>query len=139
MVVDTCVLHRGEEVFHKTVARADHLQASCVFSFCLLAENSIFNVVMLIGQIMLEKIFLEMYCNSKNFRGMTPLHVACYENLTCSHEDVIRCLLDEYGCDSKLEDNFGKLPYDYLVLGRGDKKKQRSSKFTEKNIPVGRK
>ena len=66
---------------------------------------------------------------------MTPLHVACYENLTCSHEDVIRCLLDEYGCDSKLEDNFGKLPYDYLVLGRGDKKKTSLKQVYRKKHP----
>lgn len=102
---------RGEEAFHATVGSSEHLQVGELHDAPNKSHTNDY-------QIMLEKIFLEMYCNCKNNRGMTPLHVASYENLTCSHEDVIRCLLDEYGADVKTVDSLEKSAYDYLVEPR---------------------
>jgi hypothetical protein len=101
---------RGEEVFHPCVDNADDLV------------------------IILEKIFVETFVNQKNNRGVTPLHCACCENLVCSHEDAIRCLIDEYGCDTELTDTHEMRAYNHLVNPRGRKGSPRGLVLREEMI-----
>jgi hypothetical protein len=82
---------RGEEVFHETIANSADLVT------------------------LLTKVFSESYMNCKNERGNTPLLLACLENLVSSHEDAIRCLLDEYGCDTDMSNDYGQTAYQLLV------------------------
>ena len=86
---------RGEEVFYPTIGCADHLA------------------------LLLKRVFTEAYINSPNSLGMSPLHVACEANLACTHEDAIRCLLDEYGCDTDLADKRRRTPTALLLERRG--------------------
>ena len=82
---------RGEEVFYPTIDKPEHLA------------------------MLLKKVFNESYINSVNKLGRSPLHTAAYSNLVCSHEDAVRCLLDEYGCDADMKDNHGKTPYQLFI------------------------
>ncbi|KAH9061706.1 hypothetical protein Ae201684P_021041 [Aphanomyces euteiches] len=65
-------------------------------------------------EIYVEQCFLEAYKNAPNRQGRTALHLACDENLVCSHESALRVLLDVFGCDIHIQDNMGKLPIDLL-------------------------
>jgi ankyrin repeat protein len=82
---------RGEEKFHETIANSGDLVT------------------------LLTKVFTESYMNCKNERGNTPLLLACLENLVSTHEDAIRCLLDEFGCDTDMSNDYGQTAYQLLV------------------------
>ncbi|KAF0686606.1 Aste57867_21611 [Aphanomyces stellatus] len=66
-------------------------------------------------EVYVEQCFLEAYKNAPNRQGRTALHVACDENLVCSHEGALRVLLDVFGCDPHLKDNMGKTPLELML------------------------
>ncbi|OQR90625.1 hypothetical protein ACHHYP_05368 [Achlya hypogyna] len=70
-------------------------------------------------QIYLENMFKDAYKNAPNRQGRTALHLACEENLVCSHEAVLRVLLDTFGCDPHIRDNLGQTPLDLLLHRKG--------------------
>ncbi|TMW63796.1 hypothetical protein Poli38472_002737 [Pythium oligandrum] len=56
------------------------------------------------------------YTHLPNKQGRTALHVACDENLVCTHELMIQCLTETHGCDPELKDHSGQTPTQLLVL-----------------------
>ncbi|EQC42442.1 hypothetical protein SDRG_00177 [Saprolegnia diclina VS20] len=70
-------------------------------------------------QIYLEAMFKEAYKNAPNRQGRTALHLACDENLVCSHEAVLRVLLNTFGCDPSIRDHLGIAPLDVLIHRKG--------------------
>ncbi|RHZ40667.1 hypothetical protein DYB31_001906 [Aphanomyces astaci] len=63
----------------------------------------------------IEQCFLEAYKNTPNRQGRTPLHLACDENLVCTHEGAVRTLVDMFGCDTHIQDNMGRTPLELLL------------------------
>ncbi|OWZ09701.1 hypothetical protein PHMEG_00017558 [Phytophthora megakarya] len=61
----------------------------------------------------------EMYKHLPNIQGRTALHVACDENLVCTHERVIQCLVEKNGCSPFLLDHSGRTPLQLLMACRG--------------------
>ncbi|ETV84518.1 hypothetical protein H257_03699 [Aphanomyces astaci] len=66
-------------------------------------------------QVYIEQCFLEAYKNTTNRQGRTPLHLACDENLVCTHEGAVRTLVDMFGCDTHIQDNMGRTPLELLL------------------------
>ncbi|KAL4109695.1 hypothetical protein PRIC1_001391 [Phytophthora ramorum] len=67
----------------------------------------------------LDTCLRENYKHLPNLQGRTALHVACDENLVCTHERVIQCLAEKHGCSSFLLDHSGKAPLQLLLACRG--------------------
>lgn len=67
----------------------------------------------------LDKCFRETYKNQPNKQGRTALHVACEENLVCTHELVIHCLVEKHGCSPMLLDHGAHIPIQLMLLCRG--------------------
>lgn len=61
----------------------------------------------------------ELYKHLPNLQGRTALHVACEENLVCTHERVIQCLAEKNGCSPFLLDHSGRTPLQLLLACRG--------------------
>ncbi|EEY57520.1 uncharacterized protein PITG_00072 [Phytophthora infestans T30-4] len=61
----------------------------------------------------------DMYKHLPNLQGRTALHVACDENLVCTHERVIQCLSEKHGCSPFLQDHSSKTPLQLLLACRG--------------------
>ncbi|KAJ8575020.1 hypothetical protein ON010_g4193 [Phytophthora cinnamomi] len=61
----------------------------------------------------------EMYKHLPNLQGRTALHVACDENLVCTHERVIHFLAEKNGCSPFLLDHSGRTPLQLLLACRG--------------------
>ncbi|RLN88641.1 hypothetical protein BBJ28_00017611 [Nothophytophthora sp. Chile5] len=61
----------------------------------------------------------EMYKHLPNLQGRTALHVACDENLVCTHERVIQCLAEWHGCSPLLLDHSGSSPLQLMLACRG--------------------
>ncbi|ETN04799.1 hypothetical protein, variant [Phytophthora nicotianae INRA-310] len=67
----------------------------------------------------LDTYLREMYKHLPNLQGRTALHVACDENLVCTHERVIQCLAEKHGCSPFLQDHSSKTPLQLLLACRG--------------------
>ncbi|KAG7386068.1 hypothetical protein PHYPSEUDO_000660 [Phytophthora pseudosyringae] len=67
----------------------------------------------------LDTFLREMYKHLPNLQGLTALHVACDENLVCTHERVIQCLAEKHGCSPFLLDHSGRTPLQLLLACRG--------------------
>lgn len=66
-----------------------------------------------------DKCFRETYKNLPNKQGRTALHVACEENLVCTHELVIHRLAEKHGCSPLLLDHGAHIPMQLMLLCRG--------------------
>ncbi|KAG6976715.1 hypothetical protein JG688_00001061 [Phytophthora aleatoria] len=67
----------------------------------------------------LDTYLREMYKHLPNLQGRTALHVACDENLVCTHERVIQCLVEKRGCSPFLQDHSSRTPLQLLLACRG--------------------
>ncbi|KAG1705146.1 hypothetical protein DVH05_004082 [Phytophthora capsici] len=67
----------------------------------------------------LDTYIRDMYKHLPNLQGRTALHVACEENLVCTHERVIQYLAEKNGCSPFLLDYNGKTPLELLLACRG--------------------
>ncbi|KDO29902.1 hypothetical protein SPRG_04968 [Saprolegnia parasitica CBS 223.65] len=85
-------------------------------------------------QIYLEAMFKEAYKNAPNRQGRTALHLACDENLVCSHEAVLRVLLDTFGCDPSIRDHLGYAPLDVLIHRKGRPGSPPEDKLSESRV-----
>lgn len=66
-----------------------------------------------------DKCMRETYKHLRNKQGRTALHVACDENLVCTHELAIQCLVDKHGCSPLLLDHSGHAPLQLVLSFRG--------------------
>ncbi|GMF33693.1 unnamed protein product [Phytophthora fragariaefolia] len=76
----------------------------------------------------------EMYKHLPNLQGRTPLHVACDENLVCTHERVIQCLAEKNGCSPFLLDHSGRSPLQLLLACRGRPGSPKGDPIHEQNV-----
>jgi hypothetical protein len=86
---------RGHEVWVGTVETLDHLQ------------------------FLLTEVFRVAACHQVNKLARTPLHVACFENLVDSHEQVIDLMINKHAFNMELQDMHGRRAFDELVVRRG--------------------
>ncbi|DAZ95818.1 TPA: hypothetical protein N0F65_008537 [Lagenidium giganteum] len=66
-----------------------------------------------------DKSLRETYKHLRNKQGRTALHIACEENLVCTHELLIQCLAEKHACSPLLIDYGGKRPIELLLACRG--------------------
>ncbi|KAE8889945.1 hypothetical protein PF006_g5320 [Phytophthora fragariae] len=81
-----------------------------------------------------DTCFREMYKNLPNLQGRTALHVACEENLVCTHERVIQCLAEKNGCSPFLLDHSGRTPLQLLLACRGRPGSPKGDAFHEQQV-----
>lgn len=67
----------------------------------------------------LDKSVRETYKHLRTKQGRTALHVACDENLACTHEHVIACLASDHGVSPLLRDYSNELALDLVLARRG--------------------
>lgn len=67
----------------------------------------------------IDRCLRYMYKHLLNKQGRTALHVACDENLVCTHERVIHLLAERHGCSPLLRDHSGSQPVDLVLACRG--------------------
>ncbi|ETW00746.1 hypothetical protein H310_07292 [Aphanomyces invadans] len=108
--VITRIIHRLQYLQHDIPDTGDEvevLQMEKDSQLCILNADHL--------QVYVEHCFLEAYKNAPNRQGRTPLHLACDENLVCTHEGALRVLLDSFGCDPHIKDHMGRTPLDLLL------------------------
>lgn len=66
-----------------------------------------------------DKSLRETFKHLRNKQGRTALHVACDENLVCTHELAIRALADRNGVSPLLRDHSGLAPLQLVLACRG--------------------
>ncbi|GMF21216.1 unnamed protein product [Phytophthora lilii] len=76
----------------------------------------------------------EMYKHMPNLQGRTALHVACDENLVCTHERIIQCLAEKHGCSPILLDHSSRSPLQLLLACRGRPGSPKGDPLHEQNV-----
>ena len=65
--------------------------------------------------VLLKYVYRQACIDSINNWHRTPLHLACDANKVNSHEKIIMCLIDKYGCNVNLKDMHGRKALDLLI------------------------
>lgn len=67
----------------------------------------------------IDKCLRETFKHLMNKQGRTALHVACDENLVCTHELAIQSLVETHGCSPLFRDHSGLAPLELVLSFRG--------------------
>ncbi|KAL7683192.1 putative EF-hand domain pair, double-stranded RNA-binding domain, ankyrin repeat-containing [Plasmopara halstedii] len=67
----------------------------------------------------LDTYLRDVYKHQANLQGRTALHLACDENLVCTHERVIQCLAERHGSSPFSLDHSSQTPIQLLLACRG--------------------
>ncbi|GLE04825.1 hypothetical protein PINS_up013804 [Pythium insidiosum] len=80
----------------------------------------------------------ETFRHLRNKQGRTALHVACDENLVCTHELAIHALAERHGCDPELRDHSGATATELLLRSKGRPGSPRGDWDHEQRLLVAR-
>lgn len=78
-----------------------------------------------------DKCLRETFKHLPNKQGRTALHVACDENLVCTHELAIQCLAEKHGCSPLIRDHSGHAPIELVLSFRNRPGSPRGEKQVE--------
>lgn len=67
----------------------------------------------------IDRCLRQIYKHLPNKQGRTALHIACDENLVCTHERVIHLLAERHGCSPHILDYSGSQPLELVLSCRG--------------------